>query len=144
MAAQESGAHAPSLGLVKVAPGATAQILDGPVWEPERRMLAEMAAAPHLFRDTALRPLQPPKFQVSYRWHCTHPACPGHQHSSCDWEVGAAALSWDKSYEDVRVPLLEKFGKAMLGAEHDTYFFVGNQHQRPRTFMVLGVFYPAV
>lgn len=144
MAAQDAGANAPSLGLVKVPPGATAQILDGPVWEPERQMLAEMAAAPHLFRDTALRPLQPPKFQVSYRWRCTHPSCPGHQHSSCDWEVGAAALNWNKTYEDVRVPLLQKFGDAMLGPDRDTYFFVGNQHQRPRTFMVLGVFYPAV
>lgn len=143
VAAQENGIYAPSLGLVKVAPGASAQVLDGPVWEPERQMLAELAAAPHLLRETALRPLQPPKFQISYRWHCTHSTCPGHQHSSCDWEVGAAALSWSKSYPDVRVPLLEKFGDGMLGPGHDTYFFVGNQHQRPRTFMVLGTFYPA-
>jgi hypothetical protein len=56
--------------------------------------------------------------------------------------VGAAALKWSKTYPDVRVPLLEAFGAKMLGPEKDTYFFVGNQHQRPKTFMVLGTFYP--
>jgi hypothetical protein len=144
MAAQEGGAHAPSLGLVKVAPGAVAQVIEGPVWEPERQLLAELAAAPHLLREKALSPLKPPMFQIRYQWHCLSSDCPGHQHSSCDWEVGAAALNWSKSYSDVRIPLLEKFGEGMLGSKRDTYFFVGNQHQRPRTFMVLGTFYPAV
>jgi len=56
--------------------------------------------------------------------------------------VGVAALKWAKSYPDVRVPLLEKFGDSMLGPDHDTYFFVGNQHLYPQSFLVLGVFYP--
>ncbi len=144
VAAQDGPGVAPSLGVVRVAPGATAHVIDGPEWEPERQRLAEAAAAPHLLRETPLRPLQAPKFQISYRWRCLHASCPGHQHVSCDWEVGASALKWAKSYPDVRVPLLEKFGEGMLPPAHDTYFFVGNQHQRPRTFMVLGVFYPLV
>lgn len=144
VAAQDGPDVALSLGLVKVAAGATALVIDGPEWEPERQRLAEAAAAPHLLRETALRPLQAPKFQISYRWHCAHADCSGHEHVSCDWEVGAAALNWSKSYPDVRLPLLEKFGTGMLPPDHDTYFFVGNQHQRPKTFMVLGVYYPRV
>lgn len=144
MAAQESGRAVPSLGLVKVARGARAKVIAGPEWEPEREELANHAAAPTLLRPKPLKPLRPPKFQVSYQWRCEHPSCSGHEHTSCDWEVGAAALNWESKYEDVRVPLLQKFGDQMLGAEYDTHFFVGNLHQRPKTFMVLGTFYPKV
>lgn len=139
--AQRGGA-APSLGLVKVRDGASARILDGQVWDPDKTLLAQAKAAPHLFRDQPLNPLQPPPLRVEYHWKCLDAGCSGHQQSSCDWEVGAAARSWSRSYPDVRPALLKKFGTDMLPPAKDTYFFVGNQHQRPGTFMVLGVFYP--
>lgn len=63
-------------------------------------------------------------------------------HSSCDWEVGAAALKWKHRYPDVRPHLLENFGERIIGQGKDSYFFVGNQHQWPRSFLVLGAFYP--
>jgi hypothetical protein len=72
------------------------------------------------------------------------PSCAGHVHSTCDREVGAAAISWARNFPDLRVPLLERFGTSMLNGGKDTHFFVGNQHQRPATFMVLGVCYPRV
>lgn len=134
----------PSLGLVKVSPGAQAEIVEGPVWTPEKKMLADIAAAPHLFRDQARIPLRPPALQVQYRWRCTDGNCSGHQHSSFDWEVGAAAYHWKSRYNDIRPELLKAFGDKILGSDKDTYFFVGNQHQRPRSFLVLGAFYPRV
>ncbi len=133
---------APSLGLVKVRPGAEAEIVDGPLWDPGKTLLAEMKAAPHLFRQNSLAPLQPAEFQVRYYWHCVDTECPGHSHSSCDWEVGAAAMNFKKRYDDVRPHLLNNFGTKMLDLDKDTYFFVGNQHQYPKSFLVLGVFYP--
>lgn len=139
---RQGDADAPSLGLVKVRDGATARIVDGPVWTPERHLHAEAVAAPHLFRDQPLAALKPPELQVQYDWHCMDQACPGHTHSSCDWEVGAAVLRWRGRYPDVRPHLLAKFGTDMLPPRKDTHFFVGNQHQRPQTFMVLGAFYP--
>lgn len=132
----------PSLGLVKVLPGATAEVVDGPVWSPEKELLANIAAAPHLFRNTELAPLRPPEYQVRYTWKCVDPHCAGHSHSSFDWEVGASAYRWQSKYPDVRIPLLDSFGNKMLGPEKDTHFFVGNQHQRPRSFLVLGAYYP--
>lgn len=141
MAAQgEIGA--PSLGLVKVRPGATAEIVDGPVWDPGKELLAQMAASPHLFRDKALAPLKPPAYQVRYAWHCMEDTCPGHNHASCDWEVGAAAFHWQSTYADVRPHLLNNFGTRILGEDKETFFFVGNQYQRPKAFLVLGAFYP--
>jgi hypothetical protein len=133
---------APSLGLVKVRDGATATIIDGPIWGGDKELLAQLSAAPNLLRNTQLAPIKPPPFQVRYQWHCMHADCPGHQHSSCDWEVGAAALNWQHRYSDVRPHLLQNFGDQMLAEDKDTHFFVGNQHQRPRSFLVLGVFYP--
>jgi hypothetical protein len=135
---------AASLGLVKVRPGATPRVVDGPVWEPSKQLLAEISAAPHLLRDKQLTPLRPPEVQVRYDWFCMDEHCRGHSHASCDWEVGAAALNWMSRYPDVRPELLRKFGDQMLDDRKDTYFFVGNQDAGPGTFMVLGVFYPPV
>lgn len=136
--------NAPSLGLVKVRPGATVEIVDGPVWSPDKETLAQIAAAPHLLRDAELAPLKPPPYQVKYSWSCMEDSCPGHNHASCDWEVGAAAINWRSRYSDVKSRLLQKFGADMLDPGKDTYFFVGNQHQRPKSFLVLGTFYPQV
>ena len=134
--------NAPSLGLVKVRPGATAEIVDGPIWSPDKESLAQFHAAPNLFRHKALPPLKPPAYQVRYAWRCLDAHCPGHNHASCDWEVGAAALNWQRRYPDVRPHLLNNFGDGIIGDGKDTYFFVVNQHQRPRSFLVLGAFYP--
>lgn len=140
--AAQGAPGSPSLGLVRVRPGATATIVDGPMWTPERELLAKAAAEPHLFREDALVALKPPAYQVRYQWHCMHPSCPGHKHSTCDWEVAGAILTFEKRYADVRPHLLEKFGGQMLGDERETYFFVGNQHRFRDKFMVLGAFYP--
>lgn len=138
----QDGSLPPSLGLVAVMPGATAEVVDGPVWSPEKELRADLAAAPHLLRDNELVPLRPPDYQVRYRWKCADRNCEGHTHSSFDWEVGASAYRWRTKYPDVRIPLLESFGSKMLGPGKDTHFFVGNQHQRPRSFLVLGAYYP--
>jgi hypothetical protein len=135
---------APSLGLVKVQLGAQASVREGQVWTVDKGVLAQLAAQPNLFREEELQILQPPPFQVSYKWHCLDNQCGGHEHSTCDWEAGQAARKFMSLYGDPHGQLLERFGSGMLSATRDTYFFVGNQHQRPATFMVLGAFYPPV
>lgn len=135
--------NAPSLGLVKVRAGATAVIVEGPVWTPEKELLANIAAQPHLFRDEPLTPLEPPQLQVQYKWHCMDPDCNGHTQSSCDWEVGVAARSWSTKYgSDLHEAMLKTFRDRMLDPAKNTHFFVGNQHQWPSTFMILGTYYP--
>jgi len=133
---------AASLGLARVLPGAQAIVRAGPVWTAEKELLAHIAAQPNLFREDALEILKPAPFQVVYRWHCADDSCPGHEHATCDWEAGQAARKFMKRYGEPSQQLLQRFGDAMLGADHDTFFFVGNQHQYPSTFLVLGAFYP--
>lgn len=141
--ANANGGMAPSLGLVRVRPGATATIEPGAVWTPERELQAQLAAQPHLLRDQALTPLRPQKVQVRYHWHCMDADCRGHSQASCDWEVGASALKWERLYRDnLHEKLLETYEGKVLAPDRDTHFFVGNQHQHLGTFMVLGAYYP--
>jgi hypothetical protein len=133
---------APSLGLVGVRPGARASVRQGPVWTADKELLARITAQPTLFREEELEILQPPPFQVSYQWHCMEDDCNGHGHSTCDWEAGQAARKFMKLYGNPETQLLQRFGSGMLGPERESFFFVGNQHQHPSTFMVLGAFYP--
>lgn len=146
LAAQDTAGQTPppSLGMVKVGPGATVTVTPAAQWTEERLQRARRAAEPHLLRSDALTPMAGPLFDVRYNWRCMSPSCGGHQHVSCDWEVGATSLRFSKSYDDPVPHLANNFGARMLPPDHDTHFFMGNQHQRPKTFMVLGAFYPKV
>lgn len=137
---------APSLAAVRVRPGAKVTIRPGQNWDPTKQLQADLAAQPNLLREKYLAVLRPPKYQVEYRWQCLASTCGGHTHNSCDWEVGAAAINFAQRYPAAEVPrhLELKFGEQILGDDKETFFFVGNQHQRPSTFMVLGAFYPKV
>jgi hypothetical protein len=141
MRAQEQQ-PAPSLGLARVLPGAHAFVREGPVWTAEKNLLAHFAAQPNLIRERALEILNPPPYQVVYRWHCAEGSCHGHEHSTWDWEAGQAARNFMKQYGNPTSQLEQRFGRDMLGPARETFFFVGNQHQHPSSFMVLGAFYP--
>lgn len=85
----------------------------------------------------------PYKFRYSYR--CADPACPGHQQSVLDWEIGQAYRKFRALYPDEDTTLdkiREKWLGQLTDATRDTCFFVGNAHQHPDAFMVLGVFWP--
>lgn len=44
--------------------------------------------------------------------------------------------------EEARSRQRRKFFNEMCGDDRDTYFFIGNQHQHPGSYLVLGVFWP--
>jgi hypothetical protein len=132
---------APSLGLVRVVE-ARVSVEPGPPWEADRQAAAEFAAQPHLFREEALEVLQPPPYRIRYEWLCASPHCGGHSHLSCDWEAGQAARQFVRTYgAEAPTHLAHNFGERMIEGK-DLHFFVGNQHQRPDKFLVLGSFYP--
>jgi len=62
-----------------------------------------------------------------------------------DWELAQSFRAWRDLYQDDDVLLdkiRQRFLTEMCGAAKDTIFFVGNQHQHPKAFLVLGVFWP--
>ena len=64
-----------------------------------------------------------------------------------DWEVGA--LFWrlvdqGLSHEDAADKVREKFLGELCGPGKDTHFFVGTILAYPKTWVVIGVFYPKI
>ena len=84
-------------------------------------------------------------FRFSYRYRCEDGQCPGHKQSIIDWELGEAVRRWRKIYGD-ETRLLEavrqRWLDEMWSPERASALFVGSMHQRPASFLVLGVYWP--
>jgi len=83
-------------------------------------------------------------FEFRYQFFCANePNCPGHNLLIIDWEIGQAYRDWRHRYKTEKL-LLEKIKQRWLdlicAAKNDVYFYVGNMHRFPKTFMILGVF----
>lgn len=111
-------------------------------WSAEQ---AGVASQPSLFFPTkdGLEKI-PLRFRYHYRCSSSCKTKNGHFQSMIDWELAESYRSWRDRYDEKT--LLEKirlkFLDQMCGSTRDTIFFVGNQHQYPQGFMVLGVFWP--
>ncbi|HUT30181.1 MAG TPA: hypothetical protein VMX13_10350 [Sedimentisphaerales bacterium] len=99
----------------------------------------------HLF-DKRLMPVEQIPFSFYYRFKCRNsPNCPKHKLMIHDWELMEAYRRWRHNYTYQSLLLdkiREKWLGTLCGSTRDTYFYVGNMWQRPKQFMVLGVFYP--
>jgi hypothetical protein len=96
--------------------------------------------------DKKLNPIEQIPFRFYYKFKCKNsPNCPGHKLMIHDWELIESYRRWRHRYVDKEV-LLSKIKETWLdklcSPKRDTYFYVGNIWQRPKHFMVLGVFYP--
>ena len=135
---------APSLGLVKPAEIIDLEIEENDAFDADKKLLARLAAQGDLFKD-ARDPLEPAPYRLKYRYKCQSTGCNGHNQTLIDWEAGQAARSWRAgagSEQRLREMLKEKFLDELCAPSRDTHFFLGNQHQHPRSFLVLGVFWP--
>jgi hypothetical protein len=77
-----------------------------------------------------------------YKWLCPEPGCRGHRQSIVDWELGQAYRRWQGSGYDPVAAVSGKWGEEICAPERELFLFVGDQHQRPGGFMVLGTFWP--
>jgi hypothetical protein len=93
---------------------------------------------------------EPPRkvpFKFRYQFECDDSRCKGHRMMIEDWEVGA--LFWrlvnqGLSQKDAADKVHEKFLGELCAADKDTHFFVGTILAHPKTWVVIGVFYPRV
>ncbi len=76
------------------------------------------------------------------RYECDDPTCTTtHQQSIVDWEIAEfyRRVRHDEDWQDqVRAKWVEE----VCGPDKDTALFVGNQHQHPTSFLVLGIWWP--
>ena len=60
-----------------------------------------------------------------------------------DWEIAQAYRRWRVDYpDDWEDRLRRRWIDDLWAADRDTLLFVGNQHQHPAGFLILGVFWP--
>ncbi len=96
------------------------------------------------FTHVEIKPIEKIPYDFYYTFKCTEDRCLGHRMLIIDWEINQAFRQWRHKYKPESV-LLEKIKEKWLQTmcqKADPYFFVGNMHRFPKTFMVLGTFYP--
>jgi hypothetical protein len=136
--------NAPSLGLIKPRQVLDLEVDPNEAFGEEKQLLAQLAAAGDLFNE-ARAVLEPAPYRLKYLYTCLSDGCNGHGQTLIDWEAGQAARAWRASgYSEDQLPglLRAKFLDELCAPTRDTYFYLGNQHQYPRSFLVLGVFWP--
>ena len=80
-------------------------------------------------------------WRFKLRYTCSDPSCNSHSQSIIDWEI-------DQYYRRIRhstdweEKLRHRWLEQICGADRDTALIVGNQHQHPSAFLILGVWWP--
>lgn len=117
---------------------------DDPEWKPAFEAALRQV---RLWDDRKVTKEPPRKvpFKFRYVFDCDDPRCKGHKMMIEDWEVGA--LFWrqvDKgaSHEEAAGDVRKKFLNQMCGSDKDTHFFVGTVLAHPKSWVVVGVFWP--
>ena len=93
---------------------------------------------------------EPPRkvpFKFHYQFECHDARCKGHRMMIEDWEVGA--LFWrlvdqGMSRKNAANKVREKFLFELCGPDKDAHFFMGTILAHPKTWVVIGVFYPKI
>lgn len=95
--------------------------------------------------DKYRHPLEKVPYKFYYRYSCAAEKCCGHRQSIIDWEIMQLYRNIKctcRREEEIIQKIKDKWLGQMCGHDKDTVFFVGNGFQTPKSFMVLGVFYP--
>jgi hypothetical protein len=76
-------------------------------------------------------------FKLAYR--CQSTSCKGHEQSIVDWEISEAWRTWRHRYPTDYLDRIEEKWLGLVDAARRPALYVGNQHQAPQGFLVLGI-----
>lgn len=117
---------------------------DAAEWKPSFQAAMRQA---RLWDDRSVSREPPRKvpFKFQYCFTCDDKRCQGHRMMIEDWEVGA--LFWrlrdrGASPAEAATAVREKFLTDLCGPTKDTHFYVGTVSAHPKSWVVIGVFYP--
>lgn len=113
-------------------------------WSPSQQAKIDAYAGQFsLFGKEDRTPLRAPRFKGTYHYECEDRACPGHKQGFIDWEFVALQLRLgDLGDDKAREQLEQRFLGEVCAPTRDVAFYVGNVAAHPRTFSVLGVYWP--
>lgn len=126
-----------SLGLVPVRVFEGFDVVERPAKDRERHeaKLAALKGQVEIFAPaTKHLDFLPWRFRV--RWRCKDADCPGHDTLLLDWGLGELAR---RDGVDAAIQRMEFIGDTR---EHDLRFFMGNFKRYPKTFGVVGLWFP--
>jgi hypothetical protein len=91
---------------------------------------------------------EPPRkvpFKFQYKFLCDDPRCKSHQIMIEDWEVGALywrCINGGATPREACTMVKQKFLGEIFGRDRDTHFYVGTILAHPRTWVIIGVYWP--
>jgi len=139
---QETGS---SLGMFR-ANDVSDLVIDEVERDPEKSEMAEAwVAQGSLLGASELKQqrkaLEQIPYRFQYRYRCSDGGCQGHLQSIVDWEI-VELFRNVRDQPNWQYQIRKKWLDQMCGADKDTAFIVGNQHQYPDGFLILGVWWP--
>ena len=134
----------PSLAPIRPTKITSLRIAGHPGWSPSQQAKIDAYVSQiSLFGNEDRAPLRAPRFAGTYHYECEELNCRGHKQGFIDWEF--VRLQLRLSHLDdaaAQEALRQRFLTEICGPDHDVAFYVGNVAAHPRTFSVLGVYYP--
>lgn len=137
---QEKEGH-PTLGIFKPKKIEKLSLTEtDPNWSRKQKNILNQQMLP--FLDSPTETLEKIPFDFRYKFYCDESDCRGHENLCTDWEIGAAYRNWKAKYgEGWEEKFRQRFELEMI-SKFDTHFFVGNIHQFPGSWIIVGLFYP--
>ncbi|MFE5513869.1 hypothetical protein ACFQ9J_25390 [Streptomyces sp. NPDC056529] len=137
---RDQEANGTSLGVFRPAEITDFRLEAAEPWPAGKAALADQL---DLF-DQDLRRLDWVPYEFRYRLRCVDDDCPGHRMGLKDWEAGQSYRKFFQKYGERAVldKLRERWFDRMVTPDKAVHCFVGNIAAHPRTFMLLGLFYP--
>jgi hypothetical protein len=130
----------PTLGIFKPA---TIQRLV--ITETEPQWTREQLTTLHqqdLFLNNPEQPLEKIPYEFRYDFRCDESTCNGHLLICTDWELGQSYRKWRKEYgSGWEQKFRQRYEEEMIH-KYNTHFYVGTLHQYPKTWIIVGLFYP--
>jgi hypothetical protein len=96
-----------------------------------------------LYGGTApMADLEKVPYKFSYDFECDDPQCKGHTLMCSDWEMGEAWRRWKNQYGDDWIEKFRQKFEAHMLNDCDTHFYVGTVNKNPKSWIIVGLFYP--
>jgi hypothetical protein len=104
--------------------------------------LAALKQGGDLFQKAPEQLLEKIPLEFRYEFRCGDVDCKGHNMICTDWEMIQAYRSWRREYGGKWEERFRHRFEAEMIHKNDTHFFVGTMHQYPKSWIVVGLFYP--
>lgn len=113
--------------------------------ESQRALLNQASLFGDRAGDDTRAALEPLPVKAKFAYRCSDPACPGHNQSLIDWELGALHRSLAGKGDDeatIHAKIRQKFFEQYCSDRYDTRFITGSMLKHPGSFLILGLVHP--